>query len=72
MAPTLNLKGRFEVMKKKLNALISKLMQTDINLFRAATHHNTCIMKSVYFGCGIVELTNKQEDELKIHMENRS
>ena len=32
-------------------------------------YYNTYVIKSVYFGCGIVELTNKQEEELKIMYE---
>ena len=51
--------------KKIKGGAISKLMQTNINPFQAATHCNTCVIKSVYFGCGILELSSKQEDELK-------
>ena len=70
VTPTLNWKGKFEVMKRKLNVSIIKLMQTNKNPFHAATCCYTCMAKSVYFGCGIVKLSRKQEDELKrIHEE---
>ena len=65
MTPTLNWKRQFEIMKNKLNLSISKLMQTNVNPFQAAMYYNTYVIKSVYFGCSIVELTNKQEEELK-------
>ena len=51
--------------EKKIIVSISKVMQTNINPFQEAMCCNTCMMKSVHFGCGIVELSSKQEDELK-------
>ena len=61
ITPTLEWKGQFEVMRKKLHVSITKLMATDINPYQAAIYYNTYMIKSVYFGCGIIELTNKQE-----------
>jgi len=52
-------------MRKKLNISTTKLMSTDINPFQAAIYYNAYMIKSVYFGCGIVELNQSQEKELK-------
>ena len=57
--PLLCWKGQFEVMRKKLYILIIKLMNTDINLYQAVVYYNIYMIKSVYFGYGIVELNNK-------------
>ena len=57
--PTLYWKGQIEVMKRELNLSITKLMQTNINPFLAATCCNISVIKSVHFGCGIVELSSK-------------
>ena len=44
---------------------VSKLISTSINPFQAHIYYNAYMIKSVYFGCGIVELSDKQEEELK-------
>ena len=42
----------------------------DINACQAAVYFNICMIKSVHFGCGVVNLDKKQEKELKrIHEE---
>ena len=40
-------------------------MATDINPYQAAVYYNAYMITSMYFGCGIIELTIKQEQELK-------
>lgn len=52
-------------MRLKLNNSIAKLVQTEINPFQAAMCYNAFMTKSVHFGCGIVELTKEQNQELK-------
>ena len=52
-------------MRKKLHASIIKLMSIDINLHQAAVHYNTHMIKSFYFGYGVVQLNKGQENELK-------
>ena len=63
--PFLNWKSQFEVMRKKLHVLIIKLVNTDINPYQAAVYYNVYMIKSIYFDCRIVELTEKQEKELR-------
>jgi len=52
-------------MQKKLHVSITKLMNIDINTYQAAIYYNIYMIKSIYFGCGIFELTDNQEKELK-------
>jgi len=56
---------QFEVMRKKLHILVTKLMRTEINPFQAAIYYNAYMIKSVYFRCGIIEFNAAQETELK-------
>ena len=65
VTPSLSWKTQFEVMKKKLHVSITKLMNTDINPYQAAIYYNIYMIKSVYFGCGIIELSAKQEQALQ-------
>ena len=65
LTPALNWTGQFEVMRKKLNQSITKIMNMDINSFQACVYFNTYMIKSVFFGCGVIELNQKQEKELK-------
>ena len=37
----------------------------DINTYQAAIYFNIYMIKSVYFGCGVIELNEKQEKELR-------
>ena len=41
------------------------MINTDINLYQAAIYYNAYIIKSIYFGCRILELIIDQENELK-------
>ena len=65
MISTLNSKSQFKIMRKKINISITKLIQTTINPFQAANYYNIYMIKSMYFGCRIVELIVAQEVELK-------
>ena len=65
ITPSLNWKGQFEIMKKKVHTAITKLMNTQINPFQAAIFYHTYMIKSAFFGCGIIELNEKQNDALK-------
>ena len=65
MNPALTWKGQFEVMRKKINDSIIKLKNMDINSYQASVYYNIYLIKTVYFGCGIIELNDKQERELK-------
>ena len=61
ITPTLEWKGQFEIMRKKLHVSITKLMATDINPYQAVIYYNAYMIKSMYFGYRIIELTIKQE-----------
>ena len=65
VTPTLSWITQFEVMRKKLSTSITKLMRTNINSYQAAIYYNAYMIKSVCFGCGIIELSEEQEIELK-------
>ena len=56
--PALTWDDQFQVMRKKLHVLITKLMNTDINSYQAAIYYNIYMIKSDCFGCGIFELTD--------------
>ena len=58
-------KTQFEVMRKKLHTSITKLMATDMNAHQAAVYYNVCMIKSVFFGCGVITISESQEKELK-------
>jgi len=63
--PALSWKTQFEKMREKLNKSIIKFMCMDINPYQAAIYYNTYMIKSVYFGCGIVKLESNEIKELK-------
>ena len=48
-------------MKRKLQTYITKLVNADINPCQAALCYNACVIKSVYFRCGIADLSKEQE-----------
>ena len=63
--PTLCWNGQFEVMRKKADESIIKLINTNINIDQAYTYFNVYFTTSIYFRTGIVQLNEKQEAELK-------
>ena len=62
--PLLSWDDQFEVMRKKLHISITKMINTDVNAYQAAVYYNVYMIKSVFFGCGIVELNEQQEREV--------
>ena len=52
-------------MVEKMKIAVAKLKETTIHSYMTHIVFNTCIMKSIYFGCGIVELHLKQEQILQ-------
>ena len=63
--PSLSWDDQFEVMQKKMHISITKMMNTDVNEYQPAVYYNVYMIKSVFFGCGIVELNEQQERELR-------
>jgi len=63
--PALSWKSQFEVMRTKLNKSITNFMRMDVNPYQAAVYYNTYMIRTVYFGCGIMTLDPKEELELK-------
>ena len=58
-------KGQFEVIRSKMAALITKLMNLEINSYQASIYYHVYMIKAVFFGCRVVELYLKEEEELK-------
>ena len=44
---------------------ITKIMNMDINSYQACMYFNVYMIKSVFFGYGVIELNSKEEKELK-------
>ena len=65
ISPAISWNSQFEVMRKKLDKSVTRFMNMDINAYQAAIYFNTYIITSVYFGCGIVKLSPKEEQELR-------
>jgi len=63
--PSLTWGGQFEVMRSKLTKSITKLMNLDINSYQASVYYHIYMIKEVFFGCGIVDLHPREEQELK-------
>jgi len=67
---TLIWKSQFEHMKKKLIQEILKLLQIDLNHHQAGVYYNIYMLMSTYFGSRVIDLNEKEENELiKIHEE---
>ena len=65
MSPALVWDKQFEKMKEKMIEAVFKLKNTKIVVPTAHLYYNMYLIKKVYFGCGIVHLTEQQESELK-------
>lgn len=65
MTPKLEWIDQFVIMRKKMITSITKLMNTDINPYQVYVYFNMYILKSFFFSCTVVHLTNKQIAELK-------
>ena len=64
ISPNLNQQEQFKKMIEKLNSAIYKLKQKVIELGVIYFYFNVYLLKSVFFGCGIVNLSIKQDDIL--------
>ena len=51
-------------MREKMIVAIKKLNNTPMTVANACTHYNMHLIKQVYFGCGVLKLTSKQEKTL--------
>ena len=60
----MNWNKQFMSMKEKLIDAVSKLNNTPMNTKNAYLYYNMYLIKKVYFGCGIANITRKQENEL--------
>ena len=65
ISPSLSWKDEFEYVKQKMKSSIKKFMTVDMKLHQVYLYFNTYILTNVFFGCGIVNFTKKQCDELK-------
>ena len=65
LTPALSWKGQFEVMRKKINLSICKIINMDINSYQVYIYFNVYMIKSVFFGYGVIELNSREEEELK-------
>ena len=52
-------------MVEEMKIAIERLKNTKITVYLMYVGFNACIIKSIYFGYKIVELTNKQENILR-------
>lgn len=64
MNPELKWTKQFEVMKSKMYRAMSKLRSTSISVANAYIFFNMYLIIQVYFGCGIIILSPKQEEIL--------
>ena len=66
----LNWKIQYEVMINKIQEAIDKLFKTTMHTATTHLYFNAYLLKSMCFGCGIIELSRLQEEKLrKIHKE---
>ena len=56
---------QFLIIKEKLLESITKLMRTEVNAFQAFIYFNMYMIRSIYFGVGVMNITKSQEVELK-------
>ena len=65
MTTKLESTDQFVIMRKKMITSITKIMNTNINLYQAHVYFNIYMLKSIFFSCAVVHLINKQIAELK-------
>ena len=65
MAPSLEWKGQFEVMRNKLLESMRKLINKEIKMWQVHVYYHIYMIKSVFFGYGVVKLNEKQFRELE-------
>lgn len=52
-------------MRRKLIESIKKLMRTELTSHQVHVYFNIYMLKSVFFGCGVVSLIKREENEMK-------
>ena len=52
-------------MREKTVESVRKLMNTEIKNWQVHTYFNVYVVKSVFFGCGIISLTDEECEELQ-------
>ena len=52
-------------MKEKISTSITKFVNLEVNIYQAAVYYNVCMIKSVFFGCRVINLAKKQKKELE-------
>ena len=65
VSPSLSWNDEFEYVKEKMKSSIKKFMTVEMKLHQVYLYFNTYMLTNVFFGCGIVNFTKKQCDELK-------
>ena len=58
-------KSQFEKLRSKVVEAMEKLMNTSLTYQQTAIYYNTCVLSSVYYGCVIMTLNEKEENELR-------
>ena len=56
LTPSLQQKDQFEVMQQKMVTSIKKSMNTELTPYQTHVYFNIYILKSVFFGRGVIEL----------------
>ena len=65
MSPSLKWEGQFKAMVEKMKEAIYKLRNIEIAAPIAHLYYNAYLIKKVYFGSGVMSLTEQQETVLK-------
>ena len=65
MSPSLVWHKQFEIMKNKMREAIFKLNNTNMVASNASMYYNMYLIKKVYFGCGVININQRQEEDLK-------
>ena len=64
MGPLLQWITQFKMIEEKLQIAMQKLKSTPVTVSNAYMFYNMYLLTQVYFGCGIVKFTPKQEQRL--------
>ena len=65
MNPALKWGDQYKVMREKLVTSITKLLATEINSFQTYMYFNMYMTRTVFFGCGIIDLSVSQDKEMR-------
>jgi len=61
----LSWKTHFEILRVKVVDGIAKVMRTSLTYQQAVIYYNIYMLTNIYFGCGIIKLSNDEENELR-------